>query len=475
MNPFLQRRLRYASQRRSRASAHALSTTARLVVALLALSHTAAGQAAAANRSITLNEVIRTALERNPLIDAARARVKASRGARLTAGTLPNPMLTYEVENGGFPGHSTPVGLTREISSFSTLPLEFVWQRSPRERKADEDVRVADAEVSLARRQVAGDAARAFFRVALAQVGANAAADVQEGLDSLVRYSQARVAEGAAAEGELIRLQVERDRAATERVLQQVELVRARGALAPFVDDSTPSVGLPGFHDVVYDSLFISAVALAPARAFMARMSLRADVLAARARVAAAGAESALQRSLVVRQLGATFGTRNTAGAYSMIAGLTVPLPLFDRNRGELQRATSERVAAEHERVWVERRSSAEIAAAYESAQLLTTALATLDLRFLERAAESRRIAVAAYQEGAVPLIQVLDATRTLSEARLTYYRALFARQGSVLDLYSAAELDPLGALTMTPPPTGTPADDTARAAGAAHAPKGRN
>ena len=457
----LLRRLQHSALCRGRGRERARWAAIILGAALIGTSHASGAQNAAGARPITLNDVIRAAVARNPLIDAAHARVQAARGSRLSAGTMPNPILTYQVENAGFPGRATPVGLTRETSSFATLPLETVWQRRPRVRKADENIRAADAELSLARRQVAADAARAFFRVALAQISVKAAADIQEGLDSLVRYSRARVVEGAAAEGDLIRLEVERDRAATDRVMQHVEFVRARGALAPFLDDSTQVRDRAGLLVVDDDSVFLTRRALAPVGAFTARTVLRPDVLAARARASAAAAESAIQRALLVRQLGATFGTKSTGGSYSMIVGLSVPFPLFDQNRGEVQRANSEHLAAEQELVWVERQSSAEIAAAYEAARMLTTELGGLNREFLARAAEVRRIAVAAYQEGAAPLLQVLDATRSLADARLTYYRALFARQGSLLDLYAAAELDPLGALSMTPPPTLPPANET--------------
>ncbi len=465
-------RLRHSAFGPDRRRACARTTAALLIAALCVSPRSAAAQAAGAGRPLTLHEVIRTAVERNPLIDAARARVQAAHGSRLTARTLPNPILTYQIENAGFPGRASPAGQTRETSSFATLPLEFVWQRSPRVRKADDNVRAADAELTLARRQVAADAARAFFRVALAQINVRASADILEGLDSLVRYSRARVGEGAAAEGDLIRLQVERDRSATDRVLQHVELVRARGALAPFLDDSTQGVLRASLLVVDDSSVFVSGVPLAPASTFIARTALRPDVVAARARAAAAGAESALQRTLVVRQLGATFGTKSTGGAYSMIAGLSVPFPLFDQNRGEVQRATGERVAAEQELLWVERRSSADIAAAYDVARLLATELGVLDGQFLARATEARRIAVTAYQEGAVPLLQVIDATRTLADARLTYFRALFARQGSLLDLYDAAGLDPLGALTSATSPNPAPAMEPA---GAPRPPTGKN
>jgi cobalt-zinc-cadmium efflux system outer membrane protein len=433
------------------------SATTGALLSLAAAGHQAGAQGSQSRGGLTLADVVRTAVERSPLIGAARARAAATRGSRVTAGTFSNPTLTYQVENAGFPGRTAPVGLVAETSSFITLPLEQLWLRWSRVQRADEDVLAAEAEVSVARRQVAGDAARIFFRVAAAQVSVTAASDIQAGLDSLVRYTDARVTAGAAAEGDLIRLQVERDRAAIDRLLQQVELARARAALAPFLADAARSSDPLGLVVVVEDSLFGGRSVLAPESAFVAHaVVVRPDVLAARARARAARAEVTLQRLLVVRQFGATFGTKSTAGVSSMIAGLSLPFPIFDQNRGEMQRAAGERLASERALTWVERAAAADVGAAYESARILTAYRAPFDGQFLGRAAEARRIAVAAYQEGAVPLLQVLDATRALADARGAYYRALFARQSSLLELYAAAGMELVDAFTMaTPAATG--------------------
>src|SRR5207247_9495499 len=93
--------------------------------------------------------------------------------------------------------------------------------------------------------------------------------------------------------------------------------------------------------------------------------------------------------------------------------------------------------------------ATAEVAGAYEAARLFTTQVAALDGQLLTRAAQARGIAVAAYQEGAGSLLQVIDATRTLADARATYYEALFARAESLLALYAAAGFDPADAMTI--------------------------
>ena len=152
---------------------------------------------------------------------------------------------------------------------------------------------------------------------------------------------------------------------------------------------------------------------------------------------------------MLVRQLGATIGTMQTGHTTSMIAGISLPLPLFDQNRGEVQRAGAERDAAAFELAAQERTAAADLQGALEAARILTDGAARLassdSTSFLTRADESRRIALGAYREGAVPLFQVIDAARSWSEARMTYYRTIVAQHQSILwllvtqgrDLYS--------------------------------------
>ena len=70
--------------------------------------------------------------------------------------------------------------------------------------------------------------------------------------------------------------------------------------------------------------------------------------------------------------------------------------------------------------------------AAYQSAR---EQVQTFRNELLNEADESRSIALAAYQEGATPLLAVLDAQRTRSEVRQQYFRTLFDYQVSLIDL----------------------------------------
>jgi cobalt-zinc-cadmium efflux system outer membrane protein len=129
-----------------------------------------------------------------------------------------------------------------------------------------------------------------------------------------------------------------------------------------------------------------------------------------------------------------------------MMAGLSLPLPLFDQNRGELARAQGERDAAVADLAAQERVARADVIGATEAAHVLTeqaTSLATRDsagrgAAYLARADEARAIALGAYREGAVSLLQVLDAARAWGEARIAYFRTLYAQHDAVLALIVA-------------------------------------
>jgi cobalt-zinc-cadmium efflux system outer membrane protein len=316
-------------------------------------------------------------------------------------------------------------------------------------RQADETVRAREAELVMTRRLVALDAARAFYRLAQAQVAVGAALDIEAGLEELVRYHETRFAEGAVAEGDLIRVQVERERAATSTTLARVEWVRARAELAPYLGGPARGLALDSVRVALSDDS--PGVAPLPPLAVLldSARAARPDLTAARARVAAASAETSLQRALTLRQVGATVGAKQIGDRNTVVIGLSLPIPLFDRNQGEVQRARAERTAAAEELRWAEQKAAAEVEAAYESARLLQEQTTRLRGGFLPRAEETRRIALAAYQEGGIPLLQVLDATRVLADARESYYRALFAARQSLLELNVAAGREPMASFVF--------------------------
>jgi len=406
---------------------------------------------AAPNAPLTLRALLETVRTAHPTIQAAQARVRAAEGMRATAGRFGNPVLSYQVENTTFLAARSVVGIDRETMETATVPLEPLYLRGTQVARTAAEVRVARARAERERQQVALDATAAFYRVALARITAATGRDLVAWLDSLVAYNGARAREGAAAEADLLRSTLERDRAAAEATMAEAELAQASAQLAAYLD--APANG--GSFDVAAGE---APLPLGNASA-MGGLSVRPDIRAARERETAAAAAIGTEQRLLLREAGLTLGVKQMMGTNSMVAGLSFPFPLFDQNRGEVTRATAERDVARYDLAWAERLATEDIAGASAAARLLTdraNALAQPAANgLLARADEMRHIALGAYREGAIPLIQVLDAARAWGDTRLTYYRTLYLQHQAVLALIVATGGD-LYSATPTPS-TGTP------------------
>ena len=417
------------------------------LVILIGLAPPARAQLAGGTQPVlTLRALLDSVRSNHPSVRAVESRVRAAEGSRTTGRAFGNPIIGYQVDQTPFPGGGPIPGLEREAMTTAILPLEFLYQRGPRVRRATAEVRATEAEGNAVRQRIGLDAAGAYYRAGLAQVQAATTHDLVDWLDTLVAYNRSRVEEGVAAEADLIRSQLERDRVASEASMQDAELAHARAAIGAYLSDTRGTELLPVV--AIDDAPLSLPPSASPSPSATPALSIdrRPEVRAARERLASSNAAVSGERSMIVRQLGATIGTMQTAGTTSMIAGISMPLPLFDQNRGEVQRASAERDAAAFELAAQERTAIADLRGAYEAARILTdraTLLARRDsTSFLARAEESRRIALGAYREGAVPLFQVIDAARSWADARMTYYKTMAAQHQSVLALLVAEGVD---------------------------------
>jgi cobalt-zinc-cadmium efflux system outer membrane protein len=383
-------------------------------------------------RALTFEETVRRVLETHPSIGAAAEAVRARRGSRLTARSWANPTLNYQVEHEPVAGAASTTLMERKVTAFAMLPLEPIYQLPPRAARASADLRGSEANLRETRRQVLLASVAAFYRVASSHVAVDAGEEVRAWLDSLVSYTRTRVKEGVAAEADLIRLEVEQGRVETDLAMARVELMRARGELGVLVGIDSVDVIPPPDSAARATALPSLDTLLAVAR------RNRPDIVAADAAVDATKAGVAVERSAIVRDIGVMAGVMEMAGERSLMAGVSMPFPLFDQNRGEIQRASAERRAAVLERSLVGRQVNADVASAHASVRELSAVVSRLGTGFVRRAEEGRRIAEGAYREGATPLIQVLDAARAFADARMLYYRALFAWRQSIVELNAA-------------------------------------
>jgi cobalt-zinc-cadmium efflux system outer membrane protein len=438
-------------------------------IACLAVAAASAGAQTAATSptrsdSLTLLDLLGRVRETHPLVRAAAARVDVVRGSRRTAGSFTNPLLQYQVDDTPLPGRG-PIPMDREAMTTVMIPLEPLYQRGPRITRADADVRAAEASARAEGIRLALEAARSYYGAAIAQVTVDVTRDLAAWLDSVVTYNRARAKEGIAAEADFIRAQLEEDRITAELSMQEADLAREQANLLSFLDARMPTASLTlSFPNrpITWRVPELNDTAVRSEERTPAFVERTPQVQAARERVSSAIAGVGVERRMVLRDLSAMLGTKQTAGVTSLIAGVSVPLPLFTQNGGEIARARAERHVAEFELAAAQRSGSAGLQGALDAATVLLKRATALSApqpgdpastpAILARGDESRRIALGAYREGAVGLLSVLDAARAWGEVRVAYFRVLFAQHESALALAAALGIPPDQVLSSAAP-----------------------
>jgi cobalt-zinc-cadmium efflux system outer membrane protein len=386
---------------------------------------------------MTLREVFDSARSNSPVLGAAKARVRAAHGGLSSARTWSNPIVSFESQQMEQAPHLTTS--ERETMTTATLPLEPLYQRGPRIKRAQALIRAGEADVLTQRQQLAVDAAGVFYQVALAQVNVAATRSLAQWFDTVVTYNSVRVREGVTAEADLIRSELERDHVLNDLAMAESELARAQADLQIFVSGRSN-----GVLQVDVDSLPLNTAIAA----WSDRVS-RPEVEAARERMVASEAATAAERRMFLRELGAMVGTKNAAGSSSLIAGFTLPFPLLDQNRGSITTARAERDVAQSELEQEKRNADADLVGAESAARILSQRVATFGsgrVGYLARAEDARRIALGAYREGGTSLLQVIDAARAWKEARNSYFETIFAQHLAVIRLMVAEGIDVLDA-----------------------------
>jgi cobalt-zinc-cadmium efflux system outer membrane protein len=359
---------------------------------------------------LTLEAAVDLARARSPMAAAARARSEGAERAAKVAGRLADPELQLTAENLR-PWASDYVASTDlELLAVVTQPLDL-FTRSGRKAEARGESDEADAARVRSEQEVVLATVRSYVEVARGRELVAALEAQVENLGAIVAAMERRVAEGYAAEADLLRFRAEAARAGNQLTTAVIGHARAEAELAFLL-------GRPvtGFR------LAIPAPPPLPqgdASAFGERaLEYRPDVLAARARAARAQGTLSLERSRRYPDLALAGGYKRTTGLNTAVVGILASVPVFARNGRAVARADADARAADLELEATLARARAESVVLGQSARQLSARLARLDEDLLVPAEEALHSALAAFREGATDVLRVVDAERTNSEAR---------------------------------------------------------
>ena len=384
-----------------------------------AVCHLASAAGAEAPQSFP--EVFRLAERTSPRLREAEAQVGVAAGRSQQAAAWLNPQLGIEIED--FAG-TGPYGGSSQAQTTVSLsePLELGGQRS---------ARVAAGRAELATAQARRVQVRIDFGFELAI--AYAAAEATRTRVSLMEEDLVRAREtlrsttalvAAGKEAELRALQADAAASAAEADLEaaRADDVAALSSLSSLVGVTDPFGG-------VGPSLLIAKRPFA-----IEPPSPTASVTGPAIATAEAEHETA-ERRLQVEQRRAiptpslTVGARRLAGddATVWVAGVSIPVPLFDRNRGGIAAARAELDAAGARL----RATRLDTAAAWRSASAQAAAAHSRQLAADKAEASAReayRLAGIGYDAGRTPLYELLTTRRALTDAQLRSLDTRLAR-----------------------------------------------
>jgi cobalt-zinc-cadmium efflux system outer membrane protein len=389
---------------------------------------------------LTLRNALALALMHNPKLAATSWNVRIGEARRLQAGLLPNPEVEFEAEevagSGGRDGFDTA-----EMSIHLSQLIELGGKRSTRTRVAEIEGRLAGWDHEAERLAVLTDATLGFIDVLSAQAQLQLAQELASLSEKTLAAVIERVSAGKVSPLEKIKAEVELANNKIEQQKAESKLRSARKRLVSVWGSFTPRFSKAvGVMDRIEDVPAYEGIqALLAQNPNIARWAEEMEQ-----RLAAL----ALERARRVPDLTVGVGVQRfeETNDHALTFGISLPLPLFDRNQGGVLEARYRLAQAGHERKSAEIRTAVALAESYEALTAARTEVIGLKDQVVPAAVKAFDAANEGYRQGKFGYLEVLDAQRTLFEARsrLLDSQARYHRSVAIVESLIGAKLESL-------------------------------
>ena len=402
-----------------------------------------------ATEALTTAQAISAAIDGNLGLLAERANVPVADAARITARLRPNPVVSFAADHldnslGTHFNEINGAGPT-EISLRVDLPIERANKRQLRLETASLARTVAEAQLENAVRKLRLDVQLACIDVLEAKAKLALAQDNLQALERLVSLNESRLASGAIAPLEVTRTKVAMLQYRTSVRAAELELATARSRVAPLLGrrSGTQLIDITG-------DLMGQSPPRRPTREEVESLAInnRPDLTALQREQARTQADIRLQIAqgkidysvgMEYRRQQGVNGTGNMLGFF-----FSAPLPVFNKNQGEIARAQAESERSRRSIRAVENEILSEVFTAYQEYESALRLVDEIQKELLVSADESRKTTAYVYQAGATTLLDALDSQRAFNETMLTYYTAQANLTRVATRLAAAAGLESL-------------------------------
>lgn len=380
---------------------------------------------------LTLGDALQLAMKNNPAVQRDRLNLAIANADIRQARQLPNP--EFDASSESYPLFESNPGSfwnNQELIFRAGQTIETAGKRSKRTRVAQDEFRATGHDVRNTERELRLDVKRQYFAVVLAKTQLSLAQEILKQFDEVIRLNEARFKQGELSGLEMNRIRAERLRFYTDVLDSRLQLANSKTALLELLG----STNLASQFDVT-ETLAANVRAVQLSELQQSALQSRPDLAAAQQRLERNRRQLELQKAEAIPNVTPSFGYKRDFGLNTVVFGITLPLPIFNRNQGGVGRATAqiEQQGYEVSRSLLSVRR--EVQQGYQSLQSQSERLRALEQEYVPVARKMHEIAQESYRLGALDLIGLLDAERVYRETLRSYNQALFDYNVAIFQL----------------------------------------
>ena len=373
---------------------------------------------------IALDDAIRMALQHNHALQALRSTIQQSLAEEITANLRPNPTL-------GLDAQFLPIFQPNQFSSDYIdqqaqfdAGLGYLFERGKKRQHrlqaAQDQTTVVRSQVSDSERQLIFNVGQQFIDVLLAESTLEFAQQDLDSFQKTVDISKERFHVGDLSEGDFLKIKLQLLEFQSDVAAAKLAKLQSLAALRQLL----------GFESVPDDYDVQGSLDYQPVHANLNELKSlaainRPDLRAAQQAVTAAESQMALQQANGKMDITGTFNYTHTAGLNTGAFYYNMPLPIFNRNQGEIARARYAITQAQEQASETTQQVSTDVVQAYANLHTNDEIIQLYQGGYVEEAKQSRDISEYAYRRGAASLLDYLDSERTYRANQLAYRQAL--------------------------------------------------
>lgn len=368
---------------------------------------------------LSIDQAVERVLQFTPRLQSAANRIDAAKGAELQASYLPNPELSFEAENLG--GNDDYAGTdSAEYTLSYNQKLELGGKRDARKRVAQASYAIAQDDFSIERLNVIKDVHDAYLKVLAGTESIKLVDEQQQLAEDILDNVSKRVQSAAESEIQKSKAEISLANSIILREQSDQQLQIARHNLARLWGENT-------ITDQLDERYLFQLTEPLPYETYLVKMRDLPDIQRFANRNIQMNSLFNLAKTVGTVDPTVSVGVRRfeEGSDNAFIVGVSVPLQIFDNNQGNIAKAQAELLQTQQDAQQYEINLKQSLFENWQTWKTSYVEAVHLNNRLIPAAEKSFQLAQSAYKRGRFTYLEVLDAQRTLIEARNQYLTTL--------------------------------------------------